>query len=65
MNETDFRSFLKDALFETEQIRDVHSFIDADLLTTNQMLVVRMNDNSEFQITIRRSRRSPTETLDE
>ena len=41
---------------EPHGIRDAVSFEDAGVLTTNAGLVVRMDDGTEFQITVVRSR---------
>ena len=41
---------------ETEGIREVITFTEAGVLTNNAGLVVRMDDGSEYQITVVRSR---------
>lgn len=60
MTETDFRDVLTDLLLDDEGDmhgqRNVRSFEDSGLLTKNEGLVVRMEDGSEFQVTIVRSR---------
>ena len=43
-------------VFDPERIREVVTFAEADVLTHNRGLVVRMDDGTEFQITIVRSR---------
>ena len=43
--------------FDPDGIREVETFKDAEIMTTNAGLVVTMDDGTEFQITIVRSRR--------
>jgi hypothetical protein len=58
--EADMRELLADLLLDDEDLaagrRDVRSFEDSGLLTRNEGLVVRMEDGSEFQVTIVKSR---------
>jgi hypothetical protein len=60
MSESDLREALSEALQEYEAsgevVRSVASFSEAGVLTYNEGLVVRLEDGSEFQITIVRSR---------
>ena len=42
--------------FDPDGIRDVVTFEDAGVLTSNAGLVVRMDDGCEYQITVVRSR---------
>lgn len=62
MNERDFRAVLQEALLlymEEEPpfaIRDVRTFREAGVLSTNEGLVVRTEDGSEFHLTIVKSR---------
>ena len=66
MDETGFTNCLKAVLaegldvnesFDPDGIREVGTFEEAGVLTRDQGLVVRMDDGTEFQITIVRSRR--------
>lgn len=41
---------------ETEDVREVRSFADEGVLTNNKGLVIRLEDGSEFQLTIVRSK---------
>ena len=43
--------------FDPDGIREVETFKDAEIMTTNAGLVVTMDDGTEFQLTIVRSRR--------
>ncbi len=43
--------------FDPDGIREVETFKDAEIMTTNAGLVVTMDDGTEFQITIVLSRR--------
>jgi hypothetical protein len=65
MNEYDFEGDLQsvlqgddfDGLFvEAKGVENVATFEQAGVLTRNKGLVVRMNDGSEFQITIVQSK---------
>ena len=60
MNESDFTEYLQDALLwannENGQIDSVETFEDVGMLSSNEGLVVRMSNDSEFQITIVKSR---------
>ncbi len=65
MRETGFSECLKAILadgmdvnesFDPDGIRHVETFKDAEIMTTNAGLVVRMDDGTEFQLTIVRSR---------
>ena len=42
--------------FDPDAVHDVVTFEDAGVLTSNAGLVVRMDDGSEYQITVVRSR---------
>ena len=57
VNETQFVDFLMDTFYENfyKQFRDVRSFADAGLLTSNSGLVVTLNNGTTFQITVVRS----------
>jgi hypothetical protein len=57
MNEHDIESMILDLQFETDhptatEIASSVSFKEAGILTYNRGVVLRMNDGSEFQITI-------------
>lgn len=56
----DFRAVLQEALIlymeEPGEIEDVSTFREAGVLSTNEGLVVKTLDGSEFQVTIVRSR---------
>jgi hypothetical protein len=57
MTETEFRQMLTHAVYEgTEGSADVSSFQDAGVMTYNEGLVVRMDDGTEFQVTVVASR---------
>ena len=64
MNEHDFASRLLDILFNDREyaavfdfeLQDVRTYADLGMLTNNAGLVVEMDDGSEFQITVVRSR---------
>ena len=65
MTESGFTNCLKAVLaddldvnesFDPDGIREVETFGDAGVLTMNAGLVVRMDDGTEFQVTIVRSR---------
>ena len=58
MDENAMRDLLADLLLadDSGEIRNVESFKDADLMTTNDGLVVHMDDGREFQLTIVRSK---------
>jgi hypothetical protein len=71
MNEHDIESMILDLQFETDhptatEIAHSTSFEGAGVLTHNRGVVLRMNDGSEFQITIvqsappRRGQSDPT-----
>jgi len=63
MNELEMQELLTDALNfndeenENNQIKSIKSFQDAIILTSNKGLIIKMNDGSEFQITIIQSRK--------
>ena len=56
MDEREFARFLADTLEMDEEIYDVSTFEEVGLLTMDAGIVVRMEDGSEFQITIVRGR---------
>lgn len=66
MNEQQFQEELKDTLEmldtfaeideETITIDKISTFEEAGILTTNTGIVVKLSDNTEFQITIVRSK---------
>jgi len=65
MNEEGFAKCLQAVLddelnvtesFDPDGVREVATFAEAEVMTLNHGLVVRMDDGSEFQITIVRSR---------
>jgi hypothetical protein len=63
MGENDIEELLTEALYaydeennDGEDISSIRSFNDTGLLTSNSGIVVRMNDGSEFQITIVQSK---------
>jgi len=59
MTEKRVADLLSEAIFEHEEladlVADVRSFKDAELLTTNEGIVIRLAGGEEFQITVRRS----------
>ena len=57
MNEKDFQECLLEACTDEGQIEAVETFEAVGMLSMNKGLVVRMNDGSEFQLTIVQSRR--------
>ena len=74
MDEKGFEACLKAILgegmdvnesFDPDGISAVDTFKDAEIMTTNAGLVVRMDDGAEFQITIVRSRRGRRDDEDE
>jgi hypothetical protein len=62
MTETKFRQLLTELLYEASDegadagIHSLSSFEDHGLMTSNEGLVIRMQDGSEFQLTIVASR---------
>ena len=60
MTDSEFVEYLDEALMwsseETGMIIGSASFQDVGMMTRNEGLVVRMNDGSEFQVTIVKSR---------
>ncbi len=60
MSEQDFKDILSEALAmymdEGSPIKRVCSFSDAGVLSTNEGLVVSLEDGSQFQLTIVQSR---------
>jgi hypothetical protein len=56
MNEMTMEQIIADALIEQDEIISTRTFESAGVLTTNNGLVVRTEDGSEFQITIIQSR---------
>ena len=58
MTETGMRELLADVLLDDEsgEVRNVESFETAGLMTSNEGLVVHMDDGTEFQLTIVQSR---------
>jgi hypothetical protein len=56
MNEADIQEIIADAIIDRDEIKRVQSFEEAGVLTTNNGLVVRTSDGSEFQITIIQSK---------
>lgn len=58
MNEQDMVQTIRDALVEVDGVKSTRTFEDAGVLTDDQGLVLRMEDGSEFQITIVQSKRA-------
>jgi hypothetical protein len=64
MNDQDIQELIENALFlaseendeEWEKVESIRSFDEEGVLTMNKGLVLRMEDGSEFQITIVQSR---------
>lgn len=59
MTETELRELLTDLLLDDEngaEVRSAESFSDAMLMTSNEGLVLRMEDGSEFQLTVVKSK---------
>ena len=61
MTETEIREALTEVLFDGDaaddlDLRDALSFSEDGVLTSNEGLVLRMRDGSEFQLTIVKSR---------
>ncbi|MEN6385967.1 MAG: hypothetical protein ABFD79_12330 [Phycisphaerales bacterium] len=56
MNEADIQEIITDAISDQDGITRVRTFEEAGVLTTNNGLVIRTEDGSEFQITIIQSR---------
>ena len=59
MTEADMRELLTDYLLDGEDgaiVHTVESFTEAMVLTINEGMVIRMEDGSEFQVTIVKSR---------
>ena len=56
MNEMTMEQIIADALIEQDEIISTRTFECAGVLTTNNGLVVRTEDGSEFQITIVQSK---------
>lgn len=60
MTEEEFADLLREAMEESDvvgdEVRDVRTFGDSGLLTSNVGLVVKLDDGSEFQVTVVRSR---------
>ncbi|OQA03180.1 MAG: hypothetical protein BWY69_00613 [Planctomycetes bacterium ADurb.Bin401] len=56
MNEITMEQIIADALIEQDEIISTQTFEAAGVLTTNNGLVVRTEDGSEFQITIIQSK---------
>jgi hypothetical protein len=54
--ERDIETLLIEGLSEQDDTRGIATFEDAGVMTTNKGVVLRMEDGSEFQITIVRSR---------
>lgn len=58
MNERDMIELLTEALYfndeenENNQVKDIKTFYEANLITGNNGIVVKMNDGTEFQITV-------------
>jgi hypothetical protein len=50
--EREFEKTLSDALEEVFEVFEIMSFENAGLMTGNAGLVIRMDDGSEFQVTI-------------
>lgn len=55
--EQEFASLLAEALdaFEPEKVISVRSFEEAMLLTSNAGVVIRLEDGSEYQVTVVKS----------
>ena len=56
MNEKDVEEIITELMADHDQILRVQTFEAAGVLTTNNGLVIRTEDGSEFQITIIQSR---------
>jgi hypothetical protein len=56
MNEADIQEIITDAISEQDEITRVQTFEEVEVLTTNNGLVVRTSDGSEFQISIIQSK---------
>lgn len=62
MTEQEFVDLLREVLAETEEtdegqeVKYTSTFSDAGLMTSNDGLVVRLADGSEFQVTVVKSR---------
>jgi hypothetical protein len=56
MNGADIQEIITDAIAGQDEIIRVQTFEEAGVLTTNNGLVIRTSDGSEFQITIIQSR---------
>lgn len=56
MNETMMEQIIADSLIEQDEIISTQTFEAAGVLTTNNGLVVRTEDGSEFQIIIVQSK---------
>jgi hypothetical protein len=47
---------LDDESILSEEVKSLHSFEDAGVVTNNQGFVLQLNDRSEFQITVVKSK---------
>jgi len=60
MTETEFVEYLDEALEwsneESGMIKNIRTFQSVGLMTSNKGLVVRMDDGSEFQLSVVRSK---------
>lgn len=70
MNEKDIQDLLNEALnFHNDEndaeIYSINTFKDAGVLTTDKGIVLKMEDGSEFQITIVQSKRATKDENDE
>jgi hypothetical protein len=56
MTESEMRELMEEIFYNTEEVEDVQKFEDLCMLTRNTGLVVDLEDGSQFQITIVKSR---------
>ena len=55
-SESDMESRIADLFHETSDVSDVRTFEESGIMTRNKGLVIRLDDGSEFQLTIVKSR---------
>jgi len=55
MDEKEFETWLRDAIFGADDVIELQTFEEACLLTNNRGLVVKLQSGEEFQVTIVRS----------
>lgn len=58
MNEQDMVDTIQEALVGADTVKSTKTFADSGVLTTDRGLVVKMEDGSEFQITVVQSKRA-------